>query len=116
MGRVAATVHLCAAGTELFGCDDVVRAQQGRSNAHPEPGPAGDKRGRTTDSDWRRTKRSRVYRSGPVPAENRRDAAERVRTAGARARQHWTVWNHGVFGASAKTRDRVAHGVGRGPD
>ncbi len=50
-----------------------------------------------------------------VSRQNGRGAAERVRTAGAGPGKHRVVRHPGVFGESAKTRDRVAHGIRRGP-
>src|SRR5262245_64757650 len=115
MGGVATTVRVCAAGTEILGCDDPVRAQQRRSAADTVPGPARDHGRRAANFNRRRTNRARDHRWRPVSGENGCGAAERVRIAGARARKHRTLRDYGVFRESAKTRDWVAHGIGRGP-
>src|SRR5262245_65901772 len=95
MGGVATTVRVCAAGTEILGCDDPVRAQQRRSAADTVPGPARDHGRWAANFNRRRTNRARDHRWRPVSGENGCGDGERVRFGGAWGCMRRTMRDYG---------------------
>ena len=117
LGRGRPTLRLCASGTELLGGvmslyvrsweirrQILIPVQREIHAAAPQI------------VDQQSANRARDHRWRLVRAENGRRAAKRVRAAGARPGKHRPVRHPGLFGQSAKTGDRIAHGFRRGPD